>query len=102
MSFLNRIDIFGLGLTNFKIFSHLNKYTVFSEFRSLIMRGNVIDLAVGGVDMAKKEIAVQDVHIGYGTVLQEIFNFVIVAFVLFAIIIGYNKATNANIVAEGA
>lgn len=102
MSLLNRIAIFGLGLTNSKIFSHLNKYTVFSEFRSLIMRGNVIDLAVGGVDMAKKEIAVQDVHIGYVAVLQEIFNFVIVAFVLFAIIIAYNKAINANIVAEGA
>ena len=98
---------------------------MFSEFRQFIMRGNVIDLAVGvvigaaftkivtalvekiimpivgvligGVDISKQDISVGDAHIGYGAVLQESLNFLIVAFVLFLIVKAFNNATNSNV-----
>ncbi len=101
---------------------------MFSEFKQFIMRGNVIDLAVGivigtaftkivtalvekiimpivgvligGVDIAKKDISVGDAHIGYGAVLQEGLNFLIIAFVLFLIIQAFNRATNSNVVKD--
>ena len=98
---------------------------MFSEFKSFIMRGNVIDLAVGvvigaaflkivtafvdkiimpivgvligGVDISKKDISLGDAHIGYGAVLQEMLNFLIVAFVLFLIIKSFNHATKSTV-----
>ena len=89
------------------------------EFRDFIDRGNVIDLAlaviiggafgaiitslvndiimpligviIGGVDFASLSIQVAEATILYGSFIQAIVNFVIIAFVLFLIVRGYNK-----------
>jgi large conductance mechanosensitive channel len=89
------------------------------EFREFIERGNVIDLAVaviiggafgaiitslvddiimpiigvllGGVDFTSLAIQVGDAAILYGNFIQAIVIFVIVAFVLFLMIRGYNS-----------
>ena len=90
------------------------------QFQTFIMRGNIIDLAVGviiggafqkivdalvsklimpiigilvgGVNFEKEVIKVGDVEFGWGVVFQEILNFIIIAFVLFMILKAYNKA----------
>ena len=89
------------------------------EFRDFIDRGNVIDLAlaviiggafgaiitslvndiimpligiiIGGVDFASLSIQVGEATILYGSFIQAIVNFLIIAFVLFLIVRGYNK-----------
>ena len=89
------------------------------EFRDFIDRGNVIDLALaviiggafgaiitslvndiimpligvilGGLDFAALSIQVGEATILYGSFIQAIVNFVIIAFVLFLIVRGYNK-----------
>ena len=89
------------------------------EFRDFINRGNVIDLAVaviiggafgaiitslvndiimpivgiivGGVDFASLSIEVGDAMIMYGSFVQAIVNFLIIAFVLFLIVRSINK-----------
>ncbi|HSR30694.1 MAG TPA: large-conductance mechanosensitive channel protein MscL [Anaerolineae bacterium] len=89
------------------------------EFRDFIGRGNVIDLAVaviiggafgaiitslvndiimpligiilGGVDFASLSIQIGEAMILYGSFIQAIVNFLIIAFVLFLIVRGYNK-----------
>ena len=89
------------------------------EFRDFIDRGNVIDLAlaviiggafgaiitslvndiimpligviIGGVDFATLSIQVGEATILYGSFIQAIVNFLIIAFVLFLIVRGYNK-----------
>ena len=91
------------------------------EFQSFIMRGNIIDLAVaviiggsfqkiidalvsklimpligmvvGGVNFEKEVIKLGEAEIGWGAVLQEILNFVIIGFVLFMILKAYNTAS---------
>jgi large conductance mechanosensitive channel len=94
---------------------------MFKQFGEFIMRGNVIDLAVGviiggafnkivealveklimpligivigGVNFEKEVIKVGDAELGWGSVLQSIVNFVIIGFVLFMILRAYNTAT---------
>jgi large conductance mechanosensitive channel len=89
------------------------------EFRDFIDRGNVIDLALaviiggafgaiitslvndiimpligvilGGLDFAALSIQVGEATILYGSFIQAIVNFVIIAFVLFLIVRSYNK-----------
>ena len=89
------------------------------EFRDFIGRGNVIDLAlaviiggafgaiitslvndiimpligivIGGVDFATLSIQVGEATILYGSFIQAIVNFLIIAFVLFLIVRGYNR-----------
>ncbi len=91
------------------------------EFGQFIMRGNVLDLAVGviiggafngivtslvdklimplvgiaigGVDFKGLSIKVGEAKLGYGEVIQAIINFVIIGFVLFMILKAYNTAT---------
>ena len=89
------------------------------EFQDFVNRGNVIDLAVaviiggafgaiitslvndiimpivgiivGGVDFASLSIEVGDAMILYGSFVQAIVNFLIIAFVLFLIVRSINK-----------
>ena len=89
------------------------------EFRDFIDRGNVIDLAlaviiggafgaiitslvddiimpligiiIGGVDFASLSIQVGEATILYGSFIQAIVNFLIIAFALFLIVRSYNK-----------
>jgi len=88
------------------------------EFRDFINRGSVIDLAVaviiggafgaiitslvndiimpligviiGGIDFAALSIQVEDAMIMYGSFIQAIVNFLIIAFVLFLIVRSFN------------
>ena len=89
------------------------------EFRDFINRGNVVDLAVaviiggafgviitslvndiimpligvilGGLDFASLSIQVDEATILYGSFIQAIVNFLIIAFVLFLIVRSFNK-----------
>ena len=89
------------------------------EFRDFVNRGNVVDLAVaviiggafgaiitslvndiimpligviiGGLDFASLSIEVGDAMILYGSFIQAIVNFLIIAFVLFLIVRSFNK-----------
>ena len=89
------------------------------EFRDFVNRGNVIDLAVaviiggafgaiitslvndiimpivgiivGGVDFASLSVQVDEATILYGSFIQAIVNFLIIAFVLFLIVRSINK-----------
>lgn len=89
------------------------------EFRDFINRGSVVDLAVaviiggafgaiitslvndiimplvgviiGGVDFAALAIEVGEATILYGSFIQAIVNFLIIAFVLFLIVRGFNR-----------
>ena len=89
------------------------------EFRDFINRGNVVDLAVaviiggafgaiitslvndiimpligvimGGLDFASLSIQVDEATILYGSFIQAIVNFAIIAFVLFLIVRSFNK-----------
>lgn len=92
---------------------------MWQEFRDFINRGNVVELAVavamgaaftaivssltddiimplvgvllGGLDFASLAIQVGDATIAYGNFIQAIINFLIVAFVLFLVVKGYNS-----------
>jgi large conductance mechanosensitive channel len=89
------------------------------EFRDFVNRGNVVDLAVaviiggafgaiitslvndiimpligviiGGLDFARLSIQVGEATILYGSFIQAIVNFLIIAFVLFLIVRSFNK-----------
>jgi large conductance mechanosensitive channel len=89
------------------------------EFRDFVNRGNVVDLAVaviiggafgaiitslvddiimpligvviGGVDFASLSVQVDEATIMYGSFIQAIVNFLIIAFVLFLIVRSFNK-----------
>lgn len=92
----------------------------FKEFKEFIMRGNVLDLAVGVIigaafqgivtslvdniispvigivtkmnfDQMKFTIPNTDVVIGYGAFITAVINFLIMAFVIFLIVKGINK-----------
>ncbi len=101
---------------------------MFGEFKNFLMRGNVISIAVGfiigeafhkivdalvhklimpiigiltgGVNFEHEVFHLSGVEIGWGVVLQEIINFIIIGFVLFFIIKAYNHATKSNIKGE--
>jgi len=90
----------------------------FHEFKSFALRGNVIDLAIavvigaafgkivsslveniitpliglflGGVDLTTYAFVIGDASIAYGTFIQTIFDFVIVAFIIFLVVRGMN------------
>jgi large conductance mechanosensitive channel len=89
------------------------------EFRDFINRGSVVDLAVaviiggafgaivtslvndiimplvgiilGGVDFSALAVQVGEATVLYGSFIQAIVNFLIIAFVLFLIVRGFNK-----------
>lgn len=91
----------------------------FEEFKKFIMRGNVIDLAVGivigaaftsivdslvkdifmpviglitgGFDVSKETIDYKDTRIGWGKFVQAVITFVIVGFCLFLVVKGMNR-----------
>jgi large conductance mechanosensitive channel len=91
------------------------------QFQAFVMRGNIIDLAVGviiggafqkiidalvsklimpiigiflgGINFEKEAIKIGEAELGWGAVVQEIFNFVIIGFVLFMILKAYNTAS---------
>ncbi len=92
---------------------------LFEEFKTFIKRGNVIDLAVGvviggafstivsslvndiimpiigiiigGYDFTGLSIKVKDASINYGTFIQNIINFLIIAFCIFILVKVINK-----------
>ena len=94
------------------------------EFKDFINRGNVIDLAVaviiggafgaiitslvndiimpligvliGGVDFAALSIDVGEATILYGSFIQAIINFLIIAFVVFLVVRSFNKLQKAE------
>ena len=89
------------------------------EFKDFISRGNLVDLAIaviiggafgaivsslvndiimplvgiilGGVDFGSLSIQIGEATILYGSFIQAIVNFLIIAFVLFLIVRGYNS-----------
>lgn len=90
----------------------------FGEFKTFIMRGNVLDLAVGviigaafqaivtsltsdiispilglfgGMNFDQYVLTIGDVSIGYGKFLTAVINFIIMAFVIFLIVKLVNK-----------
>ena len=90
----------------------------FSEFKEFVMRGNVMDLAVGviiggafsaivtsltddiispllglfgGIDFSELVIKVGEVEIRYGAFITAIINFLIMALVIFLMVKGINK-----------
>ncbi len=93
-----------------------------NEFKQFIMRGNVVDLAVGviiggafgkiidsvvaklftpligvllgGVDVSKTTTTIAGVEFGIGDVLQNVINFLITGLVLFTVLKAYNTAMN--------
>ncbi|MBR0470645.1 MAG: large conductance mechanosensitive channel protein MscL [Clostridia bacterium] len=90
------------------------------EFKDFIMRGNVMDLAIGVViggafkaiidslvgdiimpfvgmitgkiNIASLSVKVGEAELKYGSFLQQIINFLIIAFVIFAVVKGINTA----------
>ena len=91
----------------------------FGEFKEFIMRGNVMDLAVGviiggafsaivtsltddiispilglfgGLDLSDLVAKIGDVEIRYGAFITAIINFLIMALVIFLMVKGINKA----------
>lgn len=94
---------------------------MFKEFSQFLMRGNVMDLAVGviigaafngiveklvsklfmpivgmltgGINFEQQVIKVGDAELGWGAVLQALIQFLIIGFVLFLILKAYNRAS---------
>jgi large conductance mechanosensitive channel len=95
---------------------------MFKEFGQFLMRGNVLDLAVGviiggafngivdalvkrlimpiigmatgGINFEKEVFKIGEAELGWGAVLQAVLQFVIIGFVLFMILRAYNRAAN--------
>ena len=94
---------------------------IFNEFKTFIARGNVIDLsvgvvmgtafskivtslvndvimplvgiAIGGIDFTSLSFKLGDAVINYGNFIQEVVNFLIIAFCIFIIVKAINKLT---------
>ena len=94
------------------------------EFKEFISRGNVVDLAVGviiggafgkivtslvdnilmpiigliigGVDFSNLSIKVKDATIGYGMFIQNVIDFLIVAFCIFIFVKAVNKLSKVS------
>ena len=92
------------------------------EFKKFISRGNVVDLAVGvvigsafgkivsslvdniimplvgivigGIDFTKLSVKVLDVEIQFGIFLQNVVDFLIIAFCIFMVVKLFNKVTH--------
>ena len=97
----------------------MNMKSFIEEFKGFAMRGNVVDLAVavvigaafgkivsslvdnivtplvgqlmGGIDFTSYALNVGDASITYGKFIQSVFDFVIVAFVIFLVVKAMNK-----------
>ena len=95
------------------------KKSFLQEFKEFINRGSVVDLAVGvvvggaftaivnslvndiitpliglivgGVDFSNLSITVKDASINYGSFIQNVINFIIVAFAIFAVVKVMNR-----------
>lgn len=95
---------------------------IFNEFKTFIARGNVIDLsvgvvmgtafskivtslvndvimplvgiAIGGINFSNLSIQLKDAKITYGNFIQEIVNFLIIAFCIFIFVKTINKLTD--------
>lgn len=93
------------------------------EFKAFAMKGNVIDLAVavvigaafgkivtslvadivtpligllmGGVDFSRLAYKLGDATVSYGVFIQSVIDFIIVAFAIFLVVKGINKAQEA-------
>jgi large conductance mechanosensitive channel len=98
----------------------------FDEFKKFIMRGNVIDLAVGivigaaftaivnslvqdifmpviglitgGFDVSRETIDYKDTKIGWGKFVQSLITFVIVGFCLFLVVKGMNRLKELQVI----
>ncbi len=98
---------------------------MFKQFGQFIMRGNVIDLAVGviigaafngivealvkklimpvigiftgGINFEKEVFTVGEAELGWGAVLQATIQFIIIGFVLFLILKAYNRASKKDL-----
>lgn len=98
-----------------------NGTSLFNEFKDFIMRGNVLDLAVGviigaafgsivtslvndiimpligviigGINFSNLSIKVVNAKVNYGMFIQNIINFLIIAACIFALIKAVNKFT---------
>ena len=98
----------------------MEKKSLMQEFKEFIMKGNVMDLAVGvivggafgaivtslvddvlgpiigmicgGIDFSALAITVGEAQLMIGNFIQAIINFIIVAFVIFLIVKAFNKA----------
>lgn len=103
---------------------------MWKEFRDFINRGSVIDLAVaviiggafgaivsslvndiimpligllmGGVDFAGLAVQVGDAQVLYGSFIQAVVNFLLIAFVLFLIVRGFSKIQESRAKEEEA
>ena len=92
------------------------------EFKQFIMRGNVIDMAVGiivgaaftaivnslvgdiltpiigiltgGIDFSGLSVNVGDAEVKYGAFIQAVINFLIISFVIFMLVKGINTANS--------
>ncbi len=87
-----------------------------SEFKEFAMKGNVVDLAVGviigaalgkiigGINFSDLAVSLgkdptgKEVLVKYGSFVQTIFDFIIIAFVLFIAIKGINKLKKPPVV----
>ena len=95
------------------------KKSFFQEFKDFINRGSVVDLAVGvvvggafttivnslvndiitpliglimgGVDFSNLSLTVKDASVNYGNFIQNIINFIIVAFAIFVVVKAMNR-----------
>jgi len=93
----------------------------FNEFKVFISKGNVIDLAVaviiggafnaivtslvndivmpfigviiGGIDFTSIKVSLGDANIMFGSFIQNIVNFLIIAFTIFVIVKAFNKVS---------
>ena len=101
---------------------------LFNEFKKFIMRGNVIDLAVGlvigaaftsivnslvkdifmpiiglmtgGFDVSGQTIEYKDARIGWGNFVQSVIVFMIVGFCLFLVVKGMNHLKEMQVIGE--
>ena len=108
----------------------MEKKSLVQEFKEFIMKGNVMDLAVGviiggafsdivtslvddvlgpiigmicgGIDFSGLAITVGSAQLMIGNFIQAIINFIIVAFVIFLIVKAFNKAREAAVKKEAA
>ena len=69
----------------------------FAEFKEFAMKGNVMDMAVGviigGVDFTSLSLKIGEASINYGNFIQNVIDFIIVAFCIFAMIKAINRLT---------
>ena len=68
----------------------MEKKSLIQEFKDFIMKGNVMDLAVGVV--IGLAIPVGDANLMIGNFIQAVINFLIVSLVIFSVVKAFNKA----------